>query len=80
MEKDRRSSQEVLRRKMLQDLTDAQRAAVNQLETFSWVLSFVRRPMFMDVIPVLEDLDSGRFALLEEDGTLNENHDLVIRP
>lgn len=79
MEGDKRSKQEQTRRLMMTELTDAQRAAINQLEMFGWYLSFVRRPLFKPVVPILKDEDSGRYASLEADGTLNEDCDLMIR-
>ena len=80
MDGDKRSDKDQSRRLMLQELTDAQRAAINQLEGFGWYLTFVRRPLFQSVVPVLHDEDSGRYAILEPDGSLNEDHELTIRP
>ena len=80
MDQDKRSDKDQSRRLMLQELTDAQRAAINQLEGFGWYLTFVRRPLFQNVVPILHDEDSGRYAVLEKDGTLNEDHELITRP
>jgi len=60
-------------------LTPAQLDALGTLEHFGWTLRFVRRPMFLDPIPVLFHRDGKRFVVLEADGTLNENSGLVIR-
>jgi hypothetical protein len=79
MDKERREESQQSRELMTQELNDAQRAAIHQLEGFGWSLSFVRRPLFEEVIPVLRDPDSDRYAVLEKDGTLNENHDLIVR-
>ena len=79
MEGEKRAKDEQSRQVMMAELTDAQKAAIVQLEGFGWYLSFVRRPMFQPVVPILHDEDSNRYAILEDDGTLNEDHDLVIR-
>jgi hypothetical protein len=79
MDKDRRVESEQSRRLMLQELNDAQKAATHQLERFGWSLCFVRRPLFKDVIPVLKDPDNDRYAVLEKEGALNEDHGLSIR-
>jgi len=43
-------------------------------------LNFVRRPLFQPLVPVLLDPDRKGYAILEEDGTLNEQPSFVIRP
>jgi hypothetical protein len=60
-------------------LTPAQLKALVTLEHFHWALKFVRRPMFQDPIPVVFDRSGTRFAVLEADGTLNENSGLRLR-
>lgn len=60
-------------------LTPAQLKALETLEHFRWTLKFVRRPMFRDPIPVVVDREGKRYAVLEADGTLNENPGLRIR-
>ena len=50
-----------------------------ELEQFGWSLKFVRRPMFQPSIPVVIDADRKRYAVLEADGTLNENPGFTIR-
>jgi hypothetical protein len=79
MDVEKRSTEEQTRELMMSELSDAQKVALNQLEAFGWYLCFVRRPLFKDVVPVMRDDDSGRFAVLETDGSLNQDHDLDIR-
>lgn len=61
-------------------LNDEQRDTLSSLERFGWELKFIRRPLFQQSIAVVFDSDRKRFAILEPDGSLNENPDLVIRP
>lgn len=79
MNQEKRTTDDQSQSLMLKELTDAQRAAINQLERFGWDLSFVRRPLFKDVIPVLKDPEHDRYAVMEADGSLNEDHHLIIR-
>ena len=61
------------------ELNEAQRVELASLEHFGWELKFVRRPMFQTPIPVVFDGDRKKFAVLEPDGTLNENPGFEIR-
>lgn len=60
-------------------LNPQQLAALQTLEHFQWRLHFVRRPMFDAPIPVVIDRTGTRHAVLEADGTLNENPGFKIR-
>ena len=61
------------------DLNEAQILALCELERFGWELKFVRRPMFEQPIPVVFDSNRRNFAVLNVDGTLNENPGFDIR-
>ena len=50
-----------------------------ELEQFGWALKFVRRPLFQPSIPVVFDADRKRYAVLEVDGSLNEQPGFDIR-
>ena len=64
-----------LRRELNQDQT----LALAELEKFGWELKFIRRPMFQQPIPVVFDSDRKHFAILNADGTLDENPGFDIR-
>ncbi|MEO5596601.1 MAG: hypothetical protein ABIQ97_05590 [Lysobacteraceae bacterium] len=68
------------RREMRSDLNAAQLETLEGLERFGFVLKFVRRPIFQPSIPVLFDPDRKAYAILELDGTVNDNPPFVIRP
>ena len=61
-------------------LSQAQLKALGTLEAFRWTLRFVRRPMFLDPIPVVFAPDGSRFVILEADGRINENPGFKLRP
>ncbi|GAB3367877.1 hypothetical protein GCM10027431_12350 [Lysobacter rhizosphaerae] len=60
-------------------LNPAQLKTLSTLKHFHWTLKFVRRPMFRDPVPVLFDRDNKRLLVIEPDGAINENPDLVLR-
>jgi len=60
-------------------LNDAQRRSLVRVEEFGWRLAFIRRPVFQDIVPVVVSDDGKRHGVLEEDGSINTQHELVIR-
>lgn len=60
-------------------LTRAQLDALVTLEQFGWTLKFVRRPMFLDPVPVVSHRDGERIAVLESDGRINAAPGFPIR-
>lgn len=60
-------------------LNPQQLAALETLEQFQWTLRFVRRPLFDAPIPVVVDRTGKRHALLEPDGSLNEDLGFELR-
>ncbi|MCY7355763.1 MAG: hypothetical protein LH470_11950 [Lysobacter sp.] len=60
-------------------LTPEQLATLATMEQFRWTLKYVRRPMFESPIPVVFDRGRQRYAVLEPDGSINENPGFKIR-
>lgn len=60
-------------------LNKEQLKTLEELEHFGWELKFVRRKPFQPGTPVVFDRDKKRFAVLNEDGTLNDKPDFEIR-
>jgi hypothetical protein len=60
-------------------LSSAQLRALQTLETFKWQLKFVRRPMFMEPVPVVVDRDGLKHAVIRPDGSLDEAPLLKLR-
>ena len=71
MDWDKRSNEKQTRQFMMALLDDAQKEVVTQCKIFGWYLNFVRQPLGQPVIPVLKNSDTGRYAILEPDGSLN---------
>ena len=66
--------------KLREGLTPAQLATLATMEQFQWELRFVRRPLFLDPVPVLFSRDGKRIAVLGADGSIDENPGFKIRP
>ena len=60
-------------------LSEYQRQTLKQLEGFGWSLAFVRRPLFQSPVAVVLNPDMGTYSVLDEDGSLIEQPDLIIR-
>lgn len=60
-------------------LNEDQRMTLADLERFGWELKFVRRPLFKPSIPVVFDADRRTYAVLESDGTLDQQPGFDIR-
>jgi len=60
-------------------LNEHQLHTLHKVENFGWHLLFVRRPLFQDVVPVVVSADGTKHGIIEEDGNLNMQHDLLIR-
>jgi hypothetical protein len=79
VDKERRRSLTPQQAALRRDLNEAQLLTLAGLENFGWELKFVRRPMFQQSVPVVFDGDRKKYAVLENDGTLNENPGFKIR-
>jgi hypothetical protein len=60
-------------------LSDEQLLALNNVENFGWQLAFIRQPMFEQAIAVVVSPDHQRHAVLEIDGEVNLNPEIIIR-
>jgi hypothetical protein len=78
-ERERRSSEPARGSQLRNELSEEQRFELATLEHFGWQLKFIRRPMFAAPIPVVVDSDTQRHAVLQPDGSLDENPEFDIR-
>ncbi|WP_372778580.1 hypothetical protein [Litorivivens sp.] len=60
-------------------LNASQISTLHKVEHFGWALKYVRRPLFMEPVPILIHQDMGTYAVLEMDGSLNRNVDVALR-
>ena len=66
----------LLRRRLNQE----QQLELAVLERFGWELAFIRQAQFQRPVAVVHDSTSGHYAVLCDDGTLNEHPAFRIRP
>ena len=52
-------------------LNEEQLFTLNKMEGFGWKLTFIRRPLFQEIITVLTHSDNDAYGILEGDGRLN---------
>ena len=76
---ERRKSAKQLLAALKRELNDAQLETLSGIENFGWELKFVRRKLFEPSVAVVMDGDRKILAVLESDGSLNENPALEIR-
>lgn len=78
-EPERRNTDQDSRARLRALLNEEQRTTLAELERFGWELKFIRRPLFQPLVPVVFDADRKTCAVLEIDGTLNEDPGFDIR-
>ena len=66
-------------RALEKELSFDQIVTLRDLERFGWELKFIRRPPFQPPIPVIFDPDRKHYAVILQDGSLDEAESLNIR-
>ena len=79
METERRSEGNQVPESLDDVLNEAQLLTLSKMEGFGWMLAFIRRPVFQDIVPVLLHPDNGISGTLEDDGTFNARPDIEFR-
>ena len=79
LEQERRRREKELSFVLKRELNEEQRLTLSSLERFGWELKFIRHPVAGPSVAVIFDGDRKQFAVLEADGTLNENPGFDIR-
>lgn len=78
-DKERRANERQSQAYLRSQLNTEQLATLVELEHFGWELKFIRRKPFQPPVPVVFDADRKRFAVLEQDGRINDNPGFEIR-
>jgi hypothetical protein len=79
MDKERRNGMKPVPENFEELLNEAQLRTLRSIGRFGWQLHFIRQPLFQEVVPVLISREGDKFAVLEENGSINEKADLDIR-
>ncbi|MBT8121248.1 MAG: hypothetical protein KJO10_01835 [Gammaproteobacteria bacterium] len=76
---ERRREQNQLPAHLDEVLNEMQLFSLKRMERYGWMLAFIRRPLFQDIVTVLRHQDCHKFSILNEDGTLNAQPDIALR-
>lgn len=79
MDREKRKGEKPIPENLNELLNPEQMSALRQIEGFGWQLKFVRRPLFQDPVPVVHSADGTKLGVLEEDGRLNMEPDIMVR-
>ncbi len=60
-------------------LNSSQILTLHEVEGFGWELKYVRRPLFMEPVPILYHPDMEAYAVMDIDGCINRNVDVALR-
>lgn len=60
-------------------LNEDQLMAYHSVERFGWYIKFIRRPLFQRPMCVLSNPEGSKLALLETDGSINEDAEILLR-
>jgi len=79
MKIERRSERNQFPESLDEVLTKMQLLTLSKMEQFGWVLAFIRRPMFQDIVPVLLHPDNNTLGILDNDGALHTKPEIEFR-
>lgn len=60
-------------------LNESQLFTLKRMERYGWILDFIRRPLFQETVTVLRHQDCHKFAILDNEGTLDLQPDIEFR-
>ncbi len=64
---------------LLKFLNEDQLMAYHGVERFGWYIKFIRRPLFQRPMCVLSNPEGTKLAVLEDDGSINEDAKILLR-
>jgi hypothetical protein len=79
MYQDRRTGKKPVPENLDKYLSEAQLSALQEVEGLGWKLMFIRRPPQRETIAVVVDTNGHIMGVLEKDGSINKQSDIIIR-
>ena len=79
MESDKRTGQPPVPDNLEDWLNESQLQILRKIEDLGFTLIFMRRPVFQDPVPIVINDKGTKIGILEKDGRLNMNVDIVLR-
>ena len=78
-DEERRKARKPLLDILKSELNTDQRETLDELEKFGWEFRFVRHDPEQRPVPVIFDANKSKFAVLDQDGSLDEDAFVNIR-
>lgn len=79
MQNDKRKGDAAIPENLRQVLTPAQAKTLDEIRMLGWKLRFVRRPLFLDPVPVVSNAKNDQIGILDPDGKICIETDVRIR-
>jgi hypothetical protein len=79
MQNDKRTGEQAIPVNLREVLTPAQASTLEDILRLGWKLRFVRRPLFLEPVPVISDASDDRIGILDPDGKICLGTDISIR-
>ena len=79
MDKERRSSEKYTQSILKRRLNEQQILTLQQMEATGWKILFIRSRLLLPAITVLTHIEDGDVVVLEDDGSIKQEHDLNFR-
>jgi len=79
MQNDKRKNEPAIPENLRQVLTPAQAKTLEELKVLGWQLKYVRRPMFLEPVPVVANARHDQIGVLDPDGRINIDTECRIR-
>lgn len=79
MEKDNRNTQQPIPDDLEHVLNSKQLAALQIIQSIGWQLEFVRRPLFLEAVPVVYNSTLDQIGILDSDGNIDLQVELNTR-
>ncbi len=79
MRKERRRGMRSIPNGLESYLNASQIDTLQEVSGFGWELKYVRRPLFMEPVPILYNQSMDRYAVMDIDGCMNRSIEVALR-
>jgi hypothetical protein len=79
LQEERRSSEQHSQSTLKRLLSEEQLLALQQMEVTGWKVLFIRSRLLLPTVTVLTHIEDGDIVILEEDGSVTQEHNLTFR-
>jgi hypothetical protein len=79
LQEERRSSEKHTQSTLKRLLSEEQQLALQKMEATGWKILFIRSRLLLPTVTVLTHIEDGDVVILEEDGSILQEHNLTFR-